>query len=258
MIVAPARPRTAVTDANSLRGIGRPMAAAAGADRVTRHRQLSRLTIAFWLAMAGPALAESAPATSEAPRDPSASERPIRWMPLSRFGMTLAAGGGVTDFTDSGTRALTAFGGSWDVRLAFLTRRRVGFEFSYIGGANMIHGLGFSVDRTRLIRNGIEAALRVNAPFYARDTLLEPYVAGGMGWNGYRITNATSATASASPHDANTLALPLSAGFAVGYKGFIADARVTLRPTYYQTTLRDQGSGALTNWDLGGMLGFEF
>ena len=230
---------------------------------MTRHRKLSCLTVAFGLAMAGPALAQSSPpagwpAASETPDAAGATEPPLRWMPLSRFGMTLAAGGGVTDFTDSGTRALTAFGGSWDVRMAFRTRRRLGFEVSYVGGENMIHGLGFGVDRTRLIRNGIEAALRLNAPLYAKDTLLEPYVAGGMGWNGYRITNAVGATASASPTDTNTLAFPLSAGFAVGYKGFIADARFTLRPTYYQTTLRDEGGGALTNWDLGAMLGYEF
>jgi hypothetical protein len=231
---------------------------------VTGHRKLSSLTVAFALAIAGRALAQGSlttgrPAeTSETPQTVGAPEHPIRWMPLSGFGMTLAAGGGVTDYLDGGTRALTEFGGSWDVRLAFRTRRRLGLEFSYVGGANMIHGLGFGVDRTRLIRNGAEAALRLNAPHYLNDTLLEPYVAAGVGWNGYRITNATSATASASPHDTNTLALPLSAGFALGYKGFIADVRFTLRPTYQQTTLRDEGSGALTNWDLGGMLGFEF
>ena len=109
-----------------------------------------------------------------------------------------------------------------------------------------------------LIRNGVEPALRLNAPFYAKDTLLEPYFAGGMGWNGYRITNVTGATESASPTGTNTLAFPLAVGFAVGYKGFVADARATLRPTFRQTTLRDEGSAALTNWDLGGMIGFEF
>jgi hypothetical protein len=63
-----------------------------------------------------------------------------------------------------------------------------------------------------------------------------------VGWNGYRITNAP--TASAIPTSANTLSVPLAAGFAVGYKGFIADIRYTVRPTYRQTTLRDEGSGA--------------
>lgn len=86
-------------------------------------------------------------------------------------------------------------------------------------------------------------------------TLLEPYVAGGVGWNGYRSTNAPTASASASPTSANTLSVPLAAGFAVGYKGFIADIRYTVRPTYLQTTHRDAGSVALTNWDFGGMIG---
>jgi hypothetical protein len=169
-----------------------------------------------------------------------------------------AGGGGVTDFTQSSTRDVTQIGGSWDVRLAFETRRLLGFEISYIGGANPIRSLGFESNHTKLIRNGIEGALRVNAPLYARDTLLEPYIAGGVGWNGYRITNAPTATASASPTSENSLSVPLAVGFAVGYKGFIADTRYTIRPTYKQSTLRDEGSGALTNWDFGGMLGYEF
>jgi hypothetical protein len=186
------------------------------------------------------------------------AEPPPRWMPLSRFGMTLAAGAGVTDFVESSTRDVTHTGGSWDLRLAFGTRRVLGLEFSYVGGANTIRGLGLDTAETKLIRNGLEAAMRLNAPLYLKDTLLEPYFAGGFGWNGYRITNTTTPTASASPTDANTFAIPLAVGFAVGYKGFVADARTTIRPTYHQSTLRNEGSDALTNWDLGGMIGFEF
>jgi hypothetical protein len=233
-------------------------------DIVKLDRKIGLLTAAMTVAAAGSALGQISPATqpsapsAEAPDAPGAAGPPIRWMPLSRFGMTLAGGGGITDFTQSGTRSVTQTGESWDVRMAFRTRRWVGLEFSYIGGANVIHSLGFESGTTRLIRNGIELALRLNAPLYARDTLLEPYFAGGMGWNSYRITNTTTVTADASPTGASTLALPLAIGFAIGYKGFIADARCTLRPTYRQTTLRDEGSGALTNWDLGGMIGFEF
>ena len=114
----------------------RDASAIPGANRVTRHRKLNRLTFAVALAMAGPALAESPlaterpAATGETPSASGPAERPTRWMPLSRFGMTLAAGGGVTELTGGGTRALTQFGGSWDVRLAFRTRRLVGFEVS--------------------------------------------------------------------------------------------------------------------------------
>jgi hypothetical protein len=231
---------------------------------VKLDRMISVVTAAVTAAMAGNALAGSSAPTgetapsAEVPNAAGAPEPPPRWKPLSGFGMTLAGGGGVTAFTQSGTRDVTQIGGSWDVRMAFETRRLLGFEISYIGGANTIHGLGPAGSDATLIRNGIEAALRLNLPLYAQDTLLEPYFAGGVGWNGYRITNVTTASASVSPTSENAFSVPLAVGFAVGYKGFIADARYTVRPTYHQTTLRDQGSGALTNWDFGGMLGFEF
>lgn len=196
--------------------------------------------------------------TAQARAQARTAEPPPPWSPLSGFGMTLAAGGGVTDFISGGARAATDLGGSWTVRYAFRTRRPVGFEASYIGGAAVVHGLGLDVSQTKLIRNGIEGSVRLNAPLYVGDAMLEPYLAGGLGWNGYRITNVESSTASVSPSGQSTLAIPLAAGFAVGYKGFVADVRGTLRPTLGQSTLRGEGTSALTNWDAGGMIGFEF
>ena len=187
---------------------------------------------------------------------------PPRWEPASSFGMAILAGGGVTDYTDSSTRSETGTGGSWDVRFAVATRRWVGFEGSYIGGANTISGLGLtnSNNTARLIRNGLEGALRINAPLYSNNTLLEPYVLGGVGWNGYRVSNVNSVTqtASISTQSDNTVSVPLGVGFAIGHKGFMADLRYTIRPTYQQTIFTGQGSSALTNWDAGGMLGYEF
>ena len=226
-------------------------------------RKIGLLALAAMVTVTRTASAESSPSTVEPtpPRqahDAPAPAPPPRWMPLSRFGMTLAGGGGMTAFVESGTRDIAETGGSWAVRLAFGTRRILGVEVSYVGGGNVVRSLGFDTTDTKLIRNGIEAAMRLNAPLYVKDTLIEPYLAGGAGWNGYRITNVTGATASASPTDTNTVAFPLAVGLAVGYKGFVADVRTTFRPTYNQTTLRDEGSSALTNWDLGGMVGFEF
>jgi hypothetical protein len=227
---------------------------------------------------ASPAEPETSPSTGQlAPTplvEPSPSmqptfvpERPApvepvtqRWAPSSGFGMAILAGGGVTDFTQGNTRDVTGTGGSWDARLAFGTRRWVGFEASYIGGANTIHNLGGTNSNTNLVRNGLEGALRINAPLYAHDTLLEPYVAGGVGWNSYRVTNynATLSSSSVSDKNDNTVSIPLALGFAVGYKGFVADARFTVRPTYSQTVFTEETSSALTNWDFGGMLGYEF
>jgi hypothetical protein len=183
-----------------------------------------------------------------------------RWQPASGFGMAILAGGGVTDFTQGNTRDVTGTGGAWDVRMAFGTRRWVGVEASYIGGSNSIHNLGVANNSTNLIRNGFEGSLRLNAPLYAKDTLLEPYAAAGLGWNNYRVTNynATLSSASVSGTSDSTFSIPLAVGFAVGYKGFVGDLRGTYRPTYSQTVFTTETSTALTNWDFGGMLGYEF
>jgi hypothetical protein len=181
------------------------------------------------------------------------------WSPQSGFGMSVAAGGGVTNFTQSNVRDVTDIGGAWDFRLAFGTRRVLAVEGSYVGGANPVHSLGVQGNRTMLIRNGIEGALRVNLPLYLREVLLEPYFTTGIGWSGYRITNVTANTSSSvSADEENTFSIPMAVGFALGRKGFIADVRCTARPTYGQTTFPGAGNAALTNWDVGGMLGFEF
>jgi hypothetical protein len=88
--------------------------------------------------------------------------------------------------------------------------------------------------------------------------LLEPYILGGAGWNAYRVTNIDTSTASIATTSDNTLVLPFALGFMAGYKGFVADLRYTIRPTYRQTLLAGQGTTDLTNWDAGGMIGFEF
>jgi hypothetical protein len=177
--------------------------------------------------------------------------------PVSKIGLTILAGGGVTDFTQGTTRDETGLGGSWDVRVIIATRHWLGFEASYIGSANPIKGLGFS-SNSKLVRNGIEGALRVQAPLRSHCLLLEPYILGGAGWNAYRVTNVDSTTASVTTNSDNTLVLPFGVGFMVGYKGFVGDLRYTVRPTYQQTLLANQGANGLTNWDAGAMIGFEF
>lgn len=194
--------------------------------------------------------------TSTSDKDVGAQEAGTRWMPASGFGMVIMGGGGITDFTNSAIRTDTSVGGSWDVRFLFGSRSIVGFEASYVGGAQGINGLGLGGDST-LVRNGAEGMLRINAPLHASNTLLEPYIAGGLGWNSYRVTNITSNTAAVSDND-NVMSVPLAAGFAVGYKGFIGDLRYTYRPTYNQDLFNNLVGSELTNWDAGAMLGYEF
>jgi len=201
-----------------------------------------------------PVMAPAAPGRTV---DVLPGETQNRWMPATGWGLAVMAGGGATDFTNGGTRGQTNTGGSWTVRVAMVTRRLVGFEASYVGGANTIDGRAFG--NATLVRNGFEGVLRVNSPLYAGSTLLEPYVLGGLGWNAYHVSNYTpTGLASFSSGTDNTLSVPLAAGFMVGYHGFVADARFTVRPTYDQSIFQGETSSALTNWDAGGMLGYEF
>lgn len=176
--------------------------------------------------------------------------------PDSKIGLAVMAGGGVTDFTQGATRNQTAVGGSWDVRALVATRTWIGFEASYIGGANPIKALGLS-DSSKLVRNGVEGAVRVQLPLYHGITLLEPYILGGVGWNSYRVSYVNTYSASVTTSD-NTVAVPFGAGFMAGYKGFVVDVRSTIRPTFRQSILGSQGATGLTNWDTGAMIGFEF
>jgi hypothetical protein len=177
--------------------------------------------------------------------------------PASGSGLAIMAGGGATDFTSGATRADTSTGGFWTVRFVAGTRSLVGFEASYVGGANAIRGLG--PGNATLVRNGIEGVLRVNGPLSAHNTLLEPYIFGGVGWNGYRVTSVSSAIAAdVTAGTDGTLSVPLGAGMSVAYRGWVADLRCTIRPTYKQSILQGQSSTALTNWDAGAMLGYEF
>jgi hypothetical protein len=177
--------------------------------------------------------------------------------PDSKIGLAVMAGGGVTDFTQGAARDQTAVGGSWDVRALIATRTWIGFEVSYIGGANPIKALGLS-GNSKLVRNGVETAVRVQLPLYHRITLLEPYILGGVGWNTYRVTYVNSYSASVTNDGDNTVAVPFGVGFMAGYKGFVVDVRSTIRPTFRQSILGGQSATGLTNWDSGAMIGFEF
>jgi hypothetical protein len=224
-----------------------------------------KLRLRMTLAVAAMAVVAAGGATFAAPADsagagaaPDTGEKRVPdGKPVSKIGLAVLAGGGVTDFTQGTTRDETHLGGTWDVRVLMATRHWIGFEASYIGSASPIEGLGLS-SNSKLVRNGIEGALRVQAPLRHQCMLLEPYILGGLGWNTYRVTNAELPTASVSTNSDNTLVLPFGVGFMVGYKGFVGDVRYTVRPTYRQTLLVDQGANGLTNWDAGAMIGFEF
>ncbi len=178
---------------------------------------------------------------------------------LRRAGAAIQVGGGVTNFFEQETRDQTGVGGYWDARLVLGHRQLVGIEAAYVGAAQDIRALGLD-DDAGLVRNGLEADLRLNLPIERGNFDLIPYVFGGLGWGNYNLVNEDFNTSSIQDSD-NVLVVPLGAGLNFGYKSFIVDGRFTYRPEFGDDLLgrddvdEDQG---LNNWSLAASVGYQF
>jgi hypothetical protein len=174
-----------------------------------------------------------------------------------RFGTGLVVGGGVTDFTGSNIGDVTNTGGLWQARLIFGTRQILGIEAAYVGTARDIRALGLANDAL-LVSNGVEGALRLNIPVIRGRTLVEPFGFVGAGWSRYNLAREGANTSNLAADD-DVLEIPYGAGLAVGYAGFLADARFTYKSSFYNDLVRTNTSnGQLDNWSVGGQVGFEF
>lgn len=184
--------------------------------------------------------------------------------PVTDFGAALTVGGGVTNFTQSGLTDATGLGGYWDVRGALGTRSIVGVEAAYHGNSRDIQAIGLR-DETFLVGNGLEGALRLNAPLTFEqnelDFLVEPFAFGGIGWTRYNLFNEGVNTSNVQDQD-DIFTIPLGVGLAGSVEGIMLDARFTYRPAFGNDLVGD-ATGAfendsLSNWSLGANVGFEF
>jgi hypothetical protein len=190
--------------------------------------------------------------------EPRISGRPGEEHIRSSVGVSIQGGGGVTDFTSSGGRAATNVGGSWDVRAVVGTRRILALEGAYVGSARALSTGSFLANNMDLIGNGLEGNVRLNAPFLAGETLIEPFGFVGIGWTNYYLTNPDITLVSTGD---NVGTVPMGAGLAIGYRGFIAEARFTYRPVFDDNQMILATGDTVTdldNWNVGLMLGFEF
>jgi len=205
-------------------------------------------------------------AAAPGPYSPSVSDRDAAnnqyvergWgkdLPGSIVGTGFLIGGGVQDFSRSGARGVTNTGGFWSARLVAGTRQFIGLEGAYIGSAQGINALGLDSNAV-LVSNGVEGALRLNAPIQHGPTLLEPFVFGGLGWSRFHVAR-TSVNTSDIATDDDVMTVPYGAGLAFAHRGLMADARFTYRSTFYNDLLRTTG-GKLDNWSAGAQVGFEF
>ena len=174
---------------------------------------------------------------------------------VGRLGSGFLVGGGYEDFTSNTMRSQTGGGGSWNARGVVGTHQFVGVEGAYVGAAHSVDALGVNSSAV-LISNGLEGNVRVNLPILMRRAqLLEPFGFVGLGWQHYQVTNTNTNTSDLAKND-DVVTVPFGGGLEYAVGRFMADARFTYRPTYYNDLMRSGGS--LSNWGVGGQLGVSF
>jgi hypothetical protein len=174
---------------------------------------------------------------------------------VGRLGAGFMIGGGYEDFTNSTLRSMTGGGGSWNARGVVGTRQYLGAEAAYVGAAHSVEALGVG-SNALLVSNGLEGNARVNLPITMRHAqLLVPFGFIGLGWQHYQVTNTNTNTSDLAGKD-DVVTMPVGGGLEYAIGRFMADARFTYRPTYYNDLMRNGGS--LSNWGVGGQMGVSF
>jgi hypothetical protein len=175
----------------------------------------------------------------------------------SVFGVSVQGGGGVMNFTGGSERGVTDLGGSWEARAVFGTRMIPALEAAYIGSARNVSGGVAS--GTGLVGNGLEGAFRLNAPFLTNRVLVEPFIFGGLGWSHYSLNHLSNNVIVSRSDDIGTI--PMGGGLAVGYQGFLAEARFTYRPAFDDNGLvlaTDGRTMSMDTWNISLSIGYEF
>lgn len=173
--------------------------------------------------------------------------------PPSGHGNTVLLGGGVMTFSGATARSVAEAGGTWDLRLGWGTRSMLGFEAAYVGSANGLTAAGLD-ESAMLLGTGAEGVLRLNLPLVYRDSLLEPFGFGGLGWTRFDVIN-NDVNVSAVREKDHTMTVPVGAGLAASMRGLMVDARFTYRFLYNEDLI---GGSDLDNWMISANLGAEF
>jgi hypothetical protein len=202
------------------------------------------LPLAAWVALYSP------PARAQTilrqPADPAA------WQPRSVFGNALLLGGGFGNFTNDYARDVTGPAGAWGLRYVAGTRSVIGGELSYAGAANTLDGT--AIDDDYLLSSSFDANLRAGWPIPLGSALLSPFAYAGGGWTRYDMINYIPSGIVASETD-NQFTIPMGAGLAVGYRGFMGEVRGTYRQSFDEDMFLDRD---MSTWGMSLSLGGEF
>ncbi|MCK6551961.1 hypothetical protein L6R52_39385 [Myxococcota bacterium] len=206
-------------------------------------------------------VSSAALAQAEDPYAPTTRAEDANEPLLTRLGIGFAVGGGINNFTAGVMSDVADVGGAWTARVSVGTRSPIAIEAAYIGTANGIGALGLD-DNAVLLGNGVEGTLRLNLT----RTALQPYVFGGAAWKRYNLVNEDFNTSSIVDSD-NVVEVPLGAGIAYHFRGFLIDGRADFRPSFDEdivtgTVSSNDGETSsdnnLNSWSGTIRVGFEF
>lgn len=187
-------------------------------------------------------------------------EEPTEDDTLEQYGIAVALGGGVAGFTNDTMRDFTNDGGAWNVRATFGTRYPIAFEGEYTGTAQSIDALGLD-DDALLVGNGLQGAVRVNI----LDMNIQPFVFGGLAWRHYELADEGINTSAVENSD-DVLEIPVGAGVAWKYRGFMLDVRGEYRyarfenmvPEFDDAGFLEEGGATMNRYGAVANLGYAF
>jgi hypothetical protein len=181
---------------------------------------------------------------------------------LGGYGLSVNAGGGVTDLSNGTARNVVDRGGTWDAGVVIGAAFPIALEADYIGSAQGMSGpiYGNSV----LLSNGVQAMARLNLG--PED--LQFYLVGGGSWQHFNLTNTNNNPIADMGSPTNSIwAIPFGGGLSARLfnTGFTVDARFIYRATVSDSksnggTLVAVGGdpGTLDSWAVTGRLGYTF
>jgi len=182
--------------------------------------------------------------------------RPMR--DIFRDNIVVSTAIGASEFIDGAVSDAAETGMTWDVRVLWGSRARIGVEAAYIGSNYELTGDQGAT--TNLWGNGIETSIRMNL-MRVDDTIpdsqtWQPYLLGGVAWKNYQVSDDIEGLNLRTTDD--TLEVPVAAGLSFFFpNNLMVDARAAYRLAFASNLVRE-GDSNLDNWNVTGRIGWMF
>jgi hypothetical protein len=172
-------------------------------------------------------------------------------------GITVTAGGGFEDYVGHTMRHTSNGTGAWAIRTAVELQQYVTLEAGYIGSAAKVNA-PLGNEAATLVGTTFEAIGRLTP---LPDEGIRPYAFFGAAWRRYDVSGADLTTADSGMNDSDDLfQIPFGAGVESRYQSYVADLRVTFRPSTAEDLVleSDNEYASMNSWGINAAFGYEF